>query len=1001
MKVKRFRKRLLHIGQMEKKKKVLIAIFSFLGLALIIFFGYKFFTTKQKEEFHVSFMNVDSKWADSVLDQMSADEKLRQLFIVDLSHYSLDSAKQFLRDTTIFKTGGIIMPNLPVNEKKNLISFINNKIIIRPFLIDKNIMSIADADSTYPDFPSWPAAFMLDDSLFNVYTNCILNKMEYSHMDIALFPLTHPFLSYSIKEDSIAAEIILKKTIQLIKKFDALGYMTALHLNSFSESNNRKSDFPFIQKATFKGLPAFFYDSVRANNELFEQFNNGSSDSSFNGLQFAYVPKNQKELKAFFAMENLLYVLHGKAKSPDQSILKYQQYLSKKPKESIDMTVKKVLMAKYWMFTKRQDDTTKKTHNFSELYFRKKAIELSQNTIALCKNNDVVPVKSVSNLKTLIISHANNDISVFLRAFDYYSPYKQKKIRNQKDIEDILEGLKHYNNIIVVTDSHTPDSILQGLAEKLKPPLYDAKKVLFHIGHPKSIESLNYFDAIIQTVDDQKTNLFCLPQVLFGGFTPFGQPFYSNSDSCLAIPKDSLPQPIRLKYILPEELGISSEKLQEIDSIVLKAIQQRVMPGCQIFAAKDGKVFYYKAFGYHTYARRIPVSIFDVYDIASVTKVAGTTLAAMKMIQQNRLKLNRRLSDYFRDKKIHYKNIKTDTIVKIDTFYFKEVTSWKNILKDNDTLHITDTSCITIDTVLLTLNPKNNIFMVRIEDMLIHKSGLPPGIPILRFLKYKNDSVNNFDEYYTRKYDKDTASIKIASGLYLKNRYFDTLWSDIKQMKVYSKKVYQYSDANMILLQMAMDSINRYPITTYLNRFFYRPLGLQTIRFKPIYSLPKSRIIPTELDRYWRHQTLLGYVHDPSAALLGGYSGNAGLFSNANDLGIIFQMLINNGQYGGQVFLSASIVKEFTQKHQNSHRGLGFDKPSSKSIIAPSASRNSFGHTGFTGTCVWADRDNGLIFVFLSNRVHPSVKNWSINKKRVRQNVHEVLYKAIDQSTHN
>jgi CubicO group peptidase (beta-lactamase class C family) len=167
--------------------------------------------------------------------------------------------------------------------------------------------------------------------------------------------------------------------------------------------------------------------------------------------------------------------------------------------------------------------------------------------------------------------------------------------------------------------------------------------------------------------------------------------------------------------------------------------------------------------------------------------------------------------------------------------------------------------------------------------------------------------------------------------------------------------------------------------------------------YVPLKYFNVQSIVSTEYDKYWREQLLRGNVHDPSAAMLGGISGNAGLFSNAYDLAILGQMWLNGGTYGGARYLSESTVKLFTSHQENSHRGLGFDKPSRKSIIGNGASQNSYGHTGFTGTCIWVDPDHKLVFVFLSNRVHPDAKNGRINSMKIRQKIHTIVYKAIIQ----
>lgn len=253
-----------------------------------------------------------------------------------------------------------------------------------------------------------------------------------------------------------------------------------------------------------------------------------------------------------------------------------------------------------------------------------------------------------------------------------------------------------------------------------------------------------------------------------------------------------------------------------------------------------------------------------------------------------------------------------------------------------------------------------------------------------------------FDKYFTHKYIKDSSETKIADNFYLQNRYFDTLWRDTKRLRIYSRKIYQYSDINMILLQQAIDSINHRSINNYLRRNIYLPMGLKTMCYKPKKYFSNYNIVPTEDDTYWREQLLRGNVHDPSAALLGQISGNAGLFSNAYDLATLGQMWLNKGSYGGKNYISDKTIKKFTGFQEDNHRGLCFDKPTKKSIIGKGAPKESYGHTGFTGTCIWVNPVNEIVFVFLSNRVNPSAKNWRINTLKVRQKIHTVVYYAIE-----
>lgn len=487
----------------------------------------------------------------------------------------------------------------------------------------------------------------------------------------------------------------------------------------------------------------------------------------------------------------------------------------------------------------------------------------------------------------------------------------------------------------------------------------------------------------------------------------------------------------RLGYAHPHVMMLDTSILNKIDSLVSDAINAYAFPGCQVYFSYGGDVVFQKSYGHHTYSRQLAVEDHHVYDLASITKVAATTLKAMHLAGKNKLDPRSRLGKFFKDTLIEYTRIPPDTLIIIDTLFISKDTIARFgyfARRDSerpppDTILADDSLIVLTDTIISRITPRRNIFKCTVEDLLIHKSGLPPSLPILPYLLYARDTVLplpasfiidadsllTFDslasrsdslqylfyKYFNRRSLKDTSDRLIAKGMYLRNLFADTLWMDMKQTRVYSREVYMYSDLNPVLLQMAMDSLSGKPINRYLQRYFYGPLGLENMVFNPLLHFRKNRIVPTEKDIFWRQQLLHGYVHDPSAALMGGVAGNAGLFSNAADLGILFQMFLQQGSYGGRRYLEPSVIRLFTQRHKRSHRAMGFDLVSQRSISASSASPQTYGHTGFTGTCVWADPQIELVYVFLSNRVYPKASNHKINSMRVRQNIHQTFYDAI------
>jgi CubicO group peptidase (beta-lactamase class C family) len=505
-----------------------------------------------------------------------------------------------------------------------------------------------------------------------------------------------------------------------------------------------------------------------------------------------------------------------------------------------------------------------------------------------------------------------------------------------------------------------------------------------------------------------------LAQVVFGG---------QKFESCL--PKEftilneeneiAKTNKTRIGFIDTSEFQLDTSFYNQIDTIIDEALFKRAFPGCQIVVLHKGDVVYNKSFGYQSYSRVRRVSENDIYDLASVTKVAATTMAAMKMVNAGKFKLNDRLEKYFKDTSIEYTNIKPDTIVYIDTFNLRSGKPFK-VRKNADTIFFTPSTLITVDTVIKKKIPKWNTLNRTFNDLLTHKSGFSPAAPIVRYVLWPEDTVAiipdslkndstltrrdtiefSFQKYFSYGHSYDSSHFQVAYGMFLKNKYVDTIWRDMKQVLLYNMGKYLYSDMNFLLLQMTMDTINGYPMNKYLYENYYKPLGLHHIGYKPLYWYSSNHIIPTANDLYFRRQLLRGYVHDETAALFGGMAGNAGLYSNAMDLAVLFQMVLNGGEYGGKRYLPEYIVNSFTASKTGGYSGLGFKKKDiSKSLVSKDISGSSFGHDGYTGNVVWVDPEYDLVYIFLSNRAHPNPKNWTMLTLDTSNKVHQVFYDAI------
>ncbi|MGE5424034.1 MAG: serine hydrolase domain-containing protein, partial [Syntrophothermus sp.] len=244
--------------------------------------------------------------------------------------------------------------------------------------------------------------------------------------------------------------------------------------------------------------------------------------------------------------------------------------------------------------------------------------------------------------------------------------------------------------------------------------------------------------------------------------------------------------------------------------------------------------------------------------------------------------------------------------------------------------------------------------------------------------------------------------IKVAEKMFIRKDYEDSVFSWIIHSPLRATNEYKYSDLGFYLLAKAVEEITGQDFSRFLDSTFYQPLGLKTTEFRPLERFPVYRIIPTENDQLFRKQLLRGYVHDPGAAMLGGVAGHAGLFSDATDIGVILQMLMNGGFYGGRQYLLPSTIKEFTRAQfpqNNNRRAMGFDRqlqvPDANGPVCESASPQSYGHSGFTGTYFWSDPTNGLVYIFLSNRVNPDASNQKLSDLNIRTKIHQAMYDIL------
>jgi beta-N-acetylhexosaminidase len=705
------------------------------------------------------------------------------------------------------------------------------------------------------------------------------------------------------------------------------------------------------------------------------------NDLHFTGITFTdalemqgvakYFPKGDASVLSLIAGNDML-CLPGDIPG---SIAKVKEAIAegKLSWDDIDARVKKVLLAKYHLGLAAWEPI--KTENLvDDLNAQTNAIrqQVSETALTLLskQNPAIFPIQQGRKIAYVSIGSAGeNTITARMRSeygADVYL-FGSKAPLGAQLMDD--------RTVVVSADKVDTASAMQ-LLNTLAGKNYDAVIVGLHNYSRRPANNYGLSNAVVYLVNAlQQPNMLTM---VFGN--PYAIKYIDQPSNLVAAyedddltqetavkllqgsiqPKGKLPVTVsdRLKFgdgivyhdyfapAAPEAVGMNSQILLKIDSIASDAVEKMAVPGCVVLVAKDGKLVYHKAFGYTNLDKKEPVTRDMVYDLASVTKISATTVSVMKLYEQGKIDINKTLGDYL---------------------------PWAR----------------GTDKAPLKLN-----------DILLHQAGLNPFIPFYREV-IDTATGKPLPQYFTTAQD-DSHQYRVAEGLYLRNDWQDTLYKRILKSKLGAPDKYVYSDNDFIFLGKIVEAVSGQPLNEYVRETFYLPLNMTTTTFRPRELMPLDLIAPTEDEKHFRQQLIRGDVHDEGSAMFGGVAGHAGLFSNAYDLAQLYQMLLNGGELNGVRLLQKSTVDKFTAYNSSvSHRGLGFDKPykdnSTRKEAYPSrsASPATFGHTGFTGTCVWVDPAYNLVYIFLSNRVTPTRNNIRFGQMNIRPNIQEAIYQAI------
>lgn len=548
------------------------------------------------------------------------------------------------------------------------------------------------------------------------------------------------------------------------------------------------------------------------------------------------------------------------------------------------------------------------------------------STVVLNNSSSLIPLSKLGE-RRIAVAYGTPAFDSLLNRYAKVEYLTPDRFNNPKELEEFNTLIIQVNDALLLN----PDFIsrLTKISEK-------EDLIVAGFGDLSGLQKLESLKSpIIWSEDTSRQARMLSAEIIFGGVAASGKlsstvsPAFSQGDGYHT-------QQTRLRYGIPEAVGIDGKDLtKKIDAIAAEMISGKAAPGAVVMIVKDNQVIFEKAYGNHYYDREEPTRADDIFDMASISKIASTTLAVMRLDEKNKISLDQTMGHYIKEAR------------------------------------------------------KTNKKDIKLRDVMLHQAGFIPFIPFYRDLKpgdFRSDSSAAFP-------------VKVAENYFLRKNYFEeVMWPQMLQSAVKPVGNYVYSDISMYVMQKVVENVTGKSLDRYVKEEFYKPLGMYSTGYNAWKYFPRNRIVPTELDKTFRNSQLIGYVHDQGAAMANGVAGHAGLFSTAGDLAIYGQMLLNKGTYGGETYFQPETVEKYTRQHSDkSRRGLGFDRwdPDMKNEYPSKlASPATFGHTGYTGTAIWMDPQENLIYIFLSNRVQPDVSPF-LSKLEIRARILDTIYEAI------
>ncbi len=664
-----------------------------------------------------------------------------------------------------------------------------------------------------------------------------------------------------------------------------------------------------------------------------------------------YKEPGEVDLAAFLAGNDILLI----SKNIPKAVAKIKQAYDRKKitEERLAHSVKKILMAKYKVGLATYTPVSL-NHIYEDIVTRNDDIlyaQLIKNAITVVKNEgNLLPIQHLETTNIAYVKMGESDNDAYVQRLKKYAKVTVVKANH---LDGLITKLNKFNLVIVgFHKSNANPWKSYKMSDKEETWLYEIARnnrvILNVFANPYSLLQLKTttnFESIVVSYQNSKIAQQKSAEALFGAIAINGKLPVTANSNFLVNTSITTQKVNRLSYDYPENLNMNLGKLKKIDSVVNYAIAQKMTPGVQLLVAKKGKIIYQKNYGYQTYAKKQKVTDSTLYDVASLTKILSTLPLLMELEGKNAVGLNSTLGEM---------------IPELSSSNKKDIT---------------------------------------IKRMLSHYARFWSWVP---FYKRTLDSVTQkpLSQYY-HKQKSAQYNIKVMPNMYMNTVFTDSIFNIIRDSDLRTSKKYKYSDLPYYLLKKYIEDYYQTGLDELIQNHFYQSMGLSHSTYNPWKTFPLPQIAPTENDTYFRYKKVRGYVHDMGAAMQGGVGGHAGIFSTATDVAKLMQMYLQEGVYGGKEYLKASTIKKFNACYycdENVRRGVGFDKPQLGSIgpTCDCVPMTSFGHSGFTGTFTWADPENELLYVFMSNRTYPDAKNYKLIRKNIRSEIQRIIYEAIE-----